>query len=114
RNPLMDELYDGRMLHVLKRSVSAHDRPGVRYIAYKIDYGCYVELLTTSKAPGGLLAGVDASGHETFIEVPPDDYRSIRRSILDIDEFNLESTRSKLSATWMRIEPHGRESFPIS
>lgn len=111
RNTLMDELYDGRMLHVLKRSVSAHDRPGVRYIAYKIDYGCYVELLATSKAPGGLLAGTDDHGHDAFIEVPPDDYRSIRRSILDLDQFSLESTKNKLTANLGRLGPRQSESF---
>lgn len=95
KNRLMDDLYDGRMLHVLKRSVSAHDRPGVRYIAYKIVYGCYVDILTTSRAPGGLLSGEDIDGNEVFIDVPPDDYRSIRRSILDIDTFNLDQTKSR-------------------
>lgn len=92
QSKLLDELYDGRLLHVLKRSVSAHDQPGKRYIAYKIDYGCYVDLLTTAKAPKGLLAGDEKSGIP-FIDVPPDDYRSIRRSILNLNDFNQEKTR---------------------
>jgi hypothetical protein len=95
RSKLLDDLYDGRMLHVLRRSVSAHDRPGTRYIAYKIDYGCYVDILTTSRAPGGLLAGEDESGEPRYIDVPPDDYRSIRRSILDIHGFNIEQMKQK-------------------
>ena len=42
------------MLHLLKRNISAHDTPGLRYDVYKIDYGCYVDLLSTAKSPLGL------------------------------------------------------------
>src|SRR5665213_1103416 len=86
---MIDDLFDARLLHILKKAVTAHDRPGVRYLVYKLDYGCYVDLLVTAKAPGGLLASDES---EAFIEVPPDDYRAIRRAILDIDEF--KSTRA--------------------
>ena len=41
-SPLIDDLFDARVIHLLKRNVSAHDQPGVRYDVYKIDYGCYV------------------------------------------------------------------------
>lgn len=85
---LIDSLYDSRVLHILKRSISSHDQPGVRYDAYKLDYGCYVSLLSTSKAPQGLLAFDDETSKQ-HIDVPPDDYRSIRRAILDINEFNI-------------------------
>jgi hypothetical protein len=77
---LIDSLYDARVLHILKRGISTHDQPGVRYDVYKIDYGCYVDLLTTQNSPQGLLQIDDGD----YIEVPPDDYRSIRRAILDI------------------------------
>ncbi len=83
RHHLIDALFDARVLHVLKRSISAHDQPGVRYDSYKIDYGCYVDLLTTKRAPLGLFLGED----ESLIDVPPDDYRAIRRAILDLDTF---------------------------
>lgn len=88
RHELIDSLFDSRVLHILKRSISAHDQPGVRYDVYKLDYGCYVDLQATAQAPQGLLAVDDpavASG--AYIEVPPDDYRSIRRAILDLEQF---------------------------
>lgn len=88
QDALIDALFDARVLHLLKRSISTHDQPGVRYNAYKIDYGCYVDLLTTAKAPQGLLPGED----DTYIEVPPDDYRAIRRAVLDLDEFKKQLT----------------------
>ena len=44
----------------------------------KIDYGCYVDLVNTTKAPIGLFESDD----DGFVEVPRDDYRSIRRAIL--------------------------------
>ncbi|QOX78331.1 hypothetical protein FY034_05085 [Trichlorobacter lovleyi] len=87
-NHLIDKLFDARVLHLLKRNISAHDKPGVRYDVYKIDYGCYVDLLLTAKSPLGLLETETG----TFVDVPPDDYRAIRRAILDIDEFEKEAT----------------------
>ncbi|MCC3243802.1 hypothetical protein LG047_00430 [Methylocystis sp. WRRC1] len=86
----IDYLYDARLLHILKKSISSNDEPGKRYDVYKIDYGCYVDLITTSKAPQGLLAGDDST---PFVDVPPDDYRSIRRAIL-----RPEDLRKALSA----------------
>jgi hypothetical protein len=83
--PLVNALYDARVLHVIKRGISAHDQPGVRFNVYALDYGCYVELISTAYAPIGLLP-TDASAE--YIEVPPDDYRSIRRAILDLAEFS--------------------------
>jgi hypothetical protein len=84
RDVMIDDLFDARLLHVLKKSVAAHDHPGVRYLVYKLDYGCYVDLLLTAKAPNGLLPGEDDG---MYLEVPPDDYRAIRRAILDINAF---------------------------
>ncbi|HTK31089.1 MAG TPA: hypothetical protein VL332_03925 [Candidatus Saccharimonadaceae bacterium] len=84
-DPLIDALYDARVLHVLKRNISTHDQPGVRYDAYKLDYGCYVDLVTTAKAPLGLFPADEGDGQQ-YVDVPPDDYRSIRRAILDLGE----------------------------
>lgn len=84
---LVDSLFDSRVLHLLKRNISAHDQPGVRYDVYKIDYGCYVDLLSTARSPQGLL-NLDTGG---FCDVPPDDYRAIRRAILDMKEFEREA-----------------------
>jgi hypothetical protein len=90
RHSLIDHLFDARVLHILKRNISAHDQPGVRYDAYKLDYGCYVDLINTSRATQGLLPFDDLLGENTekFIDVPPDDYRSIRRAILDLEHFS--------------------------
>jgi hypothetical protein len=91
---LITDLYDARVLHVIKRSVSSRDRPGVRYDVYALDFGCYVELVTTTKAPQGLFevngdGDGDGDGDEgEWVEVPVDDYRSIRRAVLDLDAFD--------------------------
>ncbi|MBU0596325.1 hypothetical protein KJ567_06550, partial [Candidatus Bipolaricaulota bacterium] len=89
RSDLIRSLYDARVLHVIKKGVSSRDHAGVRFDVYAIDYGCYVELLTTARAPAGLFEvdGDDVSG---FVEVPADDYRSIRRAILDLARFEEE------------------------
>jgi len=87
KHPLIEDLFDSRVLHVLKKGISTHDEPGARYDAYKLDYGCYVDLMATTRAPLGLFqvaADKDPSG---FVEVPADDYRSIRRAILELSEF---------------------------
>lgn len=85
-NKLIDFLYDSRILHIIKQSVSGHDQPGVRYVVYSIDYGCYVDLINTSKAPQGLFE-VETEEGVGFVDVPVNDYRAIRRAILDIKEF---------------------------
>jgi len=85
RHKLIDTLYDARVLHLLKRNISSRDEPGVRYDAYKLDYGCYVDLLTTTRAPQGMLFADD--GDDWSVEVPRDDYRAIRRAILDLEAF---------------------------
>jgi hypothetical protein len=85
RHSLIDDLFDARVLHLIKKSISAHDQPGVRYDAFKLDYGCYVDLLATNKSPTFLFSNDEAIGGA--IDVPPDDYRAIRRAILDLQEF---------------------------
>ncbi|RYG87814.1 MAG: hypothetical protein EON59_06305 [Alphaproteobacteria bacterium] len=80
----VDKLFDSRLLHILKKSVSSNDEPGERYDVFKIDYGCYVDLINTTRAPEGLFQEDDGS----FTEVPKDDYRSIRRAILDPDKIS--------------------------
>jgi len=84
RYKLIEDLFDARVLHVLKKNISTHDRVGLRYDAYKLDYGCYVDLITTTRAPAGLLP---TENPEEFVDVPPDDYRAIRRAILNLEEF---------------------------
>ncbi len=84
---LVTDLYDARVLHVIKRSVSSRDEPGKRYDVYALDFGCYVELIRTAKAPEGLYEAEREVGEAGWVEVPADDYRSIRRAILNLDAF---------------------------
>jgi hypothetical protein len=86
-HPLIDTLYDSRVLHVIRRGVSGGDVAGVRFNAYALDYGCYVDLSNTKKAPAGLFPTEDEAGNEVYADVPQDDYRSIRRAILDLGKF---------------------------
>lgn len=93
RDTLIDSLFDSRVLHLLKRNISAPDQPGIRYDAFKIDYGCYVDLLSTSREPqGNLPMGALDDDEGGYIEVPPDDYRAIRRAILDLEAFYAQLT----------------------
>ena len=99
QNDLIESLYDARVLHVLKRGIATHDQPGIRYDVYKLDFGCFVDLIATARAPLGLLPSDDRG---KYVEVPPDDYRSIRRAILYLDKFFRER---KEEATDQEAEP---------
>jgi hypothetical protein len=82
---LVDWLYDARLIHLIKKSIAAKDQAGVRFDAFAVDYGCYVDLLATKGAgPRGLLRIDD----EDEPHVPDDDLESIRGAILDLDEFS--------------------------
>jgi hypothetical protein len=88
-HPLIQQLVDDRILHIIKRGYSSKDNPGERYDVLQVDYGCYVHLLGTSAAPQRFL-GEDADDDSAFsaviatVEVPEDDYRAIRRAVLDL------------------------------
>ncbi|CAM5787448.1 hypothetical protein ACFOHU_07890 [Ottowia pentelensis] len=86
RDQLIDFLYDERVLHVLRKGISAKDQPGQRYNVYGIDYGCYVDLISTARAPQGVLDLGDVTT-EYSLTVPHTDLRSIRRCILELPEF---------------------------
>lgn len=79
----IETLFDLRVLHILKKNISSNEFPGVRFDVYKFDYGCYVDLISTASAPTGLFQ----SGEDDWVEVPADDYRSIRRAVLDLSAF---------------------------
>lgn len=81
-------LFDERLLHIAKRSYSAKDEPGVRYRVWKVDYGCYVDLMNTAKTPTGFLFADSELSDAGEIIVPEDDYRAVRRAILDLSEFD--------------------------
>jgi hypothetical protein len=93
---LIEALFDARVIHLLKKNISSNDQPGVRFNAYKLDYGCYVDLLATAKAPVGLLPG-EVDG--VFVDVPDDDYRAIRRAVLDVEKFDAHVGHSLFAAT---------------
>ncbi len=82
----IEYLFDNRILHLIKQSISAKDLPGERFNVFAIDYGTYVQLINTNNEPKGLFQAETDSG-EQFVEVPVNDYRSIRRSILNVEEF---------------------------
>lgn len=104
-HPLVQQLVDERILHVIKRGYSSKSQPGARFDVLQIDYGCYVQLLQTANAPRllfgegaedddffmGLFYGDDefapllddAEALQDGIIVPEDDYRAIRRAVLD-------------------------------
>jgi hypothetical protein len=87
-HPLIGGLYDSRVLHVIKKGVAARDLPGRRFDVYALDYGCYVELIATARAPEGLFeAAAGEAANDEYVDVPADDYRSIRRAILDLEDF---------------------------
>ncbi|WP_147450934.1 orc1/cdc6 family replication initiation protein [Streptomyces hoynatensis] len=101
-HPLVRQLVDERILHVIKRGYSSKSQPGARFDVLQIDYGCYVQLLQTANAPRFLFGegsedddffmGLfyegdtgepDAYGEGNGFIVPEDDYRAIRRAVLD-------------------------------
>ncbi len=92
RDPLIDFLYDERVLHVLRKGMSAKDAPGMRFNVYGIDYGCYVDLINTAKAPRGLL-DLGEGTPEFSISVPKTDFRSIRRCVLNLPDFYTQDTK---------------------
>jgi hypothetical protein len=93
RMELIEKLFDARLLHILKRNISSHDQPGARFDVYKIDYGCYVDLINTSRAPTALFVAVSEDDLDIeVIDIPRDDYRSIRRAILRDADFQAALT----------------------
>lgn len=91
KDPLIEYLFDSRILHIIKENVSGKDTPGLRYNVYSIDYGCYVHLINTANAPKGLFEAIDDEAEEDnseYVDVPKNDYRAIRRAILNLDEFH--------------------------
>jgi hypothetical protein len=104
----IDWLYDARLIHLIKRGIAAKDRAGVRFDAYVVDYGCYVDLLATRGAgPEGLLR-VDDGGE---MEVPDDNFEVIRGSILDLDDFAMRDAAGlpQREAPEVSVHGHARE-----
>lgn len=51
RHAGIQRLVDARVVHLIHRGISEEDSPGVRYSLFRLDYGCYVQLLETNKQP---------------------------------------------------------------
>ncbi len=88
--PLVEYLYDARVIHLVKTNISAKDSPGERYNVYAIDFGAYIHLQNTANAVKGELINDDSQ----YTDIPLIDYRSIRRSILDISKFYEFTTKN--------------------
>ncbi len=82
RHPMIQKLFDSRVLHPMQRGYADKDNPGVRYNIYSLDYGTYVDLMGTSRQPETELL-VEVEDSDTV--VPFDDKRSIRRIVLNQD-----------------------------
>jgi hypothetical protein len=94
-HPMIQSLFDFRVLHLWTRGYSDKERPGVRYDIYTLDYGTYVDLKRTKSEPQLELVESDAPAKD--VVVPFDDKRSIRRIVLDpgileVDEKMLSSS----------------------
>jgi hypothetical protein len=84
----IQKLFDARVIHFIKRGYADKENPGVRYNVLGLDYGTYVDLLTTNKKPElDFLDQEQREADDEFI-VPFDDKRSIRRIILTEDILN--------------------------
>src|ERR1035437_888171 len=80
-HPVIQRLFDLRILHLVQRGYADKDKPGVRYNIYTLDYGTYVDLMNTSKRPD-LGFSIETEGDANDFIVPFDDKRSIRRIVL--------------------------------
>jgi hypothetical protein len=75
----VDQLYDARLLHVLRRGIMDRRNPGTLYDGFAIDFGCYVSLLLDGKLAtrpsdkGGWLSSPKG--------IPPDGFNFAREAI---------------------------------
>ncbi len=92
RHPIIQRLFDARVLHQMQRGYADKDNPGVRYNIYSLDYGTYVDLLGTSKQPQVDLLFVSDETVDKDLIVPFDDKRSIRRIVLNDTILNTTTT----------------------
>jgi hypothetical protein len=83
KHEVIRSLFDFRLIHLVQRGYADKDNPGVRYNIFTLDYGTYVDLIGTKKAPeSDFLEGEDNVEAPEDVVVPFDDKRSIRRIIL--------------------------------
>lgn len=51
QHPAIRDLYDARLVHLLRRGIVSRRHPGTLYDGFAIDYGCYVTLLIDGEHP---------------------------------------------------------------
>ena len=85
-HPIIQRLFDFRVLHQMQRGYADKDNPGVRYNIYTLDYGTYVDLIGTKTGPQPDM--IESEELDTI--VPFDDKRSIRRIVLHADVLAFE------------------------
>lgn len=88
-HPMIQSLFDLRLIHLISRGYSDKENPGQRYNIYALDYGTYVDLKRTNSEPSDFDAETDSTDENESSEerrdervVPFADKRSIRRVIL--------------------------------
>jgi len=88
QHPVIQQLFDLRILHLIAKGYSDKSHAGVRYNVFTLDYGTYVDLLKTKLAPETEMVNIEETEATTDQIVPFDDKRSIRRVILRTDIFD--------------------------
>lgn len=111
---LIDYLYDMRVIHVLKQGVSAQNTVGKKYTLYALDYGCYVDLMSSRSEPRGLIIEEDDNHELNYVEIPKADYRSIQNSILDLDKFEGQGRLDLITSIDDLQLPHKQKKNTIS
>jgi hypothetical protein len=84
----IQKLFDARVIHFIKRGYADKDNPGIRYNVFGLDYGTYVDLLTTNKKPELEFLTIEERNEIDDFIVPFDDKRSIRRIVLTEEILN--------------------------
>lgn len=115
KDDLVDYLYDARVIHVLKQGVSAQNSVGKKYTLYALDYGCYVDLMSSRDAPKGLIIESDLpNGSNDYIEIPKTDYRSIKNSILDLEKYYNQGRLPLFTSTELLQLPEKQKKTKVS
>lgn len=82
RHPLIQSLFDYRVIRLIRKGYADKTNVGIRYNIYTLDYGTYVDLLKTKQGPDMNEPAIDTVEDADDRIVPFDDKRSIRRIIL--------------------------------
>jgi hypothetical protein len=87
RDDMLRSLFDRRVIHLVSRGFVDRDHVGVRYNIYTLDYGTYVSLIGSDRAPRGDFTRNPGEGVD--LVVPFADRRAIQRVVLEPDDFAL-------------------------